>query len=173
MTLATFSTPSKRTPPPQTRWPLTPAEEAAMERAVRVYLALGWPVRVHPSARRVTVAIGRRMNALSMPKPIGVLIAEQLTESGQPVVALSGGHGWWTLLTGPRPRETEVTDELLDAGIRAVPRGAQVVLPVVGLPNVKVNWVYQPHAETGLPSHTAILALAYRVARRQPPLLPR
>lgn len=49
-----FDTPS-RPVTSRSRRPLSGPDEAALERALLVYQALGWPVRVHPGARRVSV----------------------------------------------------------------------------------------------------------------------
>jgi hypothetical protein len=131
--------------------------------AARVYYEerLGWPVTVEVAERRLAVALGRVVDAVTMPAGLAVQVHAGLgiALQGGPVIAHTEG-GRWTFLTQPASPGLLV-DELVH-GVRHIGAGAYTMLPV-SQADQGWRWITEPRPNQTLPSPYAVVAMVRRV----------
>ncbi len=134
----------------------------------------GWPVTVEVERRRLAVAVGDVLDAVTMPVALGekVLAELRIAMLNGPVLSSVGGERW-TFLTTPEAPPRSVTPAELDAhGVRFTPRGALVIIPRPGSGAESPPWIEAPRARRALPPWPAVTATARRVANRLPMISP-
>lgn len=108
----------------------------------------GWPVSVAVGARNLVVALGRVVDAVSMPASLGARVLEHLT-SPVPVVANSAGTRWTFFAKPAAPIVADLSEvDLAPAGSYAV------IPPAMG------DWVESPLPNQALPSTDAVVDAA-------------
>jgi hypothetical protein len=137
--------------------------------AARVYYEerLGWPVTVQVAERRLSVALGRVVDAITMPAGLAVQVHTRLGIALQtgPVIAHTEG-GRWTFLTQPVAPGQLVAD-LVEQGVHHVGGGAYTVLPV-DQADRGWRWITEPRPNQTLPSPYAVVAMVRRVRAGNP-----
>lgn len=136
--------------------------------AARVYYEerLGWPVTIEVARRRLTVALGRVVDAITMPAVLAVQVHTRLgiaLQSG-PVIAHTEG-GRWTFLTQP-VAPGWLVDDLVANGVRHDGLGTCTVLPVDRADGWR--WITEPRPNQQLPSPYAVVATVRRVGAGSP-----
>ncbi|HEU5472409.1 MAG TPA: hypothetical protein VFV67_17285 [Actinophytocola sp.] len=111
--------------------------------------SFGWPVSVQVGARHLVVALGRVLNAVSMPAGLGARVLDRLT-GPVPIFASPDGTRW-TFLVGPgTPANSTISGD-----VELAPPGSHVAIPV----NPSERWVEPPRR--ALPPARSVLALVY------------
>lgn len=127
---------------------------------------LGWPVTVEVGPRRLAVAVGPVLDAVTMPATLGrsVLAELRLTMLAGPVIADPGG-AWWTLLTEPAtaPRP-ELPTDLHARNVHLTPPGAHVTIPSLTESKGSSRWIEPPQPCHPLPPWSAVVGATRRVA---------
>lgn len=126
---------------------------------------LGWPITVDVGPRRLAVAVGQVLDAVTIPAPLGrsVLAELRVTMLAGPVIADPGG-AWWTLLiqpaTAPRP---ELPADLHAHNVHLTPPGAHVIIPSPIDGEGSSRWIEPPRPRHPLPPWSAIISATRRV----------
>lgn len=155
-----------------TIWQAIPPSKAAPQWLSDLFAArthyeelLGWPVTVDIEPRRLAVAVGQELDAVTMPATLGqsVLAELQVTMLAGPVLADPGG-AWWTFVTAPvlASRPT-VPSELHVNKVRLTPRGAQVIIPGLIDSDASPRWVVPPQPRYSLPPWSVVIGTTQRV----------
>jgi hypothetical protein len=126
---------------------------------------LGWPVTVDVQSRRLAMAVGQVLDAITMPATLGasVLAELRITMLSGPVIADLGG-AWWTFLTAPATKSRpDIPAELHALKVHPIPRGAHVIIPnptaVAGLS----RWIESPLPRRPLPPWSVVIGATRRV----------
>lgn len=140
-----------------------------LDRAVSAYSRItGWNVYVD-RAGRLAANTGSGFDAVTLPPTLGARVHRELSSAmlTAPVI-VDASLGRWTLLTGiALIARMNLPPDLITARVRAVPRGAPVLLPVPladGWDGQR-HWVSSPD-ESALPPWTAVVGAARRVVDR-------
>lgn len=137
--------------------------------AARVYYEerLGWPVTIQVAQRQLLVALGRVVDAITMPAGLAVQVHTRLGIALQtgPVIAHTEG-GRWTFLTQPAA-PGQLVDDLVAHGVRHVGTGTYTVLPVYQADR-GWQWITEPRPNQTLPSPYAVVAMVRRVRAGSP-----
>lgn len=126
---------------------------------------LGWPVRVEVGPRRLAVAVGQVLDAITMPAALGrnVLAELRLTMLAGPVIAGPGG-AWWTLLTEPATAPPpELPTDLHAHKVHLTPPGAHVIIPSLTESTGSSRWIEPPQPRHPLPPWSAVIGATRRV----------
>lgn len=126
---------------------------------------LGWPVTVDVGPRRLVVAVGRVLDAVTMPATLGrsVLTELQLTMLAGPVIAGPGG-AWWTLLTeSATVLRPDLPAELHAHKVYLAPSGTHVIIPLLVDGEGSSRWIEQPRSRYPLPPWSVVIAATRRV----------
>ncbi len=126
---------------------------------------LGWPVRMEVGQRCLTVPVGRALDALIMPAPLGEKVLAELTIMmlAGPVTTGPGG-GWWTFLSRPVPAPRPgVPAALRRLRVRPAPRGTPVIIPTPVDGDSGWRWIQPPHSGGSLPQWPLIIGATRRV----------
>jgi hypothetical protein len=127
----------------------------------------GWPVSLRIAERRLAVALGQGIDAITMPAELGARVHAQLgiaMLSGPVIAHPNGGH--WTFLTQTASAmEGELTGDLAEHQVRHASAGAYTVIPA-GHAEADWRWVAEPRPNQMLPSAHAVVATARRVCVR-------
>lgn len=124
----------------------------------------GWPMAVQVTERRLAVALGTVVDAVTMPAVLGTRVQAQLGIAllAGPVIGHTEG-GRWTFLTQPVPQDREDFGEgLAEHDVRHAGVGAYTVIPVDGA-DAGWRWVAAPRANQLPPSAYAVAATVRRV----------
>jgi hypothetical protein len=127
---------------------------------------LGWPVTVDVEPRRLAVAAGQVLDAITMPTTLGtsVLAELQITMLAGPVIAGPGG-AWWTFLTAPAAASRpDIPAHLHAHKVHLTPRGAHVIIPN---PNPTAGegspqWIAPPCPRHALPPWSVVIGATRR-----------
>ena len=129
---------------------------------------LGWPVSVQVGDRLLIVAIGRTVEAVTMPAGLGARVSAQMGIAmlSGPVVADPDGDRW-TFLTKPLDHlRPNITADLSHLRVEVAPHGSHVVIPTS--PDTTTGkvwrWVEQPASGKPLPPAYAVIAVTRRRA---------
>lgn len=123
----------------------------------------GWPVTVEVQQRRLVVAVGGVLDAVTMPAALGGEVLAQLRIAMLSGPVINNVDGRWTFLTTPEasPRSDVPVD--LDAhDVRFTPRGEQVAIPEPS-GDEPPQWIQRPRARGPLPPWPAVVATTRRV----------
>jgi hypothetical protein len=128
---------------------------------------LGWPVALHVTARRLTIAAGHFLDAVSMPTALGTRVQRQLriVSLDGPVVA-GPRQGWLTFLTGlSDPADPQLPEDLRRAEIRLVMRRERVEVPTVCMTRSpgEVRWFSPPRPRRSPPAWSVVIGMSRRV----------
>lgn len=126
---------------------------------------LGWPVTVDVQPRRLAVAVGQVLDAITMPATLGasVLAGLRITMLSGPVIADQGG-AWWTFLTAPATKSRpDIPAELHAVKVRAIPRGAQVIIPNPATIAGSSRWIEQAQPRRPLPPWSVVIGATRHV----------
>lgn len=126
---------------------------------------LGWPVTVDIEPRRLAVAVGQALDAVTMPSALGqsVLAELQITMLAGPVITGPGG-GWWTFLTAPATASRpDIPAELHACKVQLTPRGAQVIIPSLIDDEASSRWITPPRPRHPLPPWSVVIGATRRV----------
>lgn len=126
---------------------------------------LGWPVTVDIEPRRLALAVGQEVDAVTMPTALGqVVLAElRITMLVGPVIADPGG-AWWTFLTAPATASRpDIPAELHARKVRLTPRGAQVIIPNLTNCEASSRWITLPLPRHPLPPWSVVIGATRRV----------
>ncbi|MBV9845815.1 MAG: hypothetical protein JOZ47_12165 [Kutzneria sp.] len=126
---------------------------------------LGWPVTVDVEPRRLAVAVGQVLDAVTMPAALGASVfAElQITMLSGPVIADLGG-AWWTFLTAPATKcRPDVPADLHARKVHVIPRGARVIIPNPTTVASSSRWIESPRPHHGLPPWSVVIGATRRV----------
>lgn len=129
---------------------------------------LGWPVTVDVEPRRLVMAVGRELDAVTMPSALGqaVLAELQVTMLAGPVIADPGG-GWWTFLTAPNTAsQPDISTELRVGKVHLTPRGARVVVPSLIDCGTSPRWINRPPPRRPLPTWSVVIGMTRRVVEQ-------
>lgn len=129
---------------------------------------LGWPVSVQVGDRLLIVAIGRTIEAVTMPAALGTRVRAEMgiaMQSG-PVAADPDGERW-TFLTKPLDHlRPNITADLSHLRVVVAPHGSHVAIPTG--PEVSTGkvwrWVERPAPGKPLPPAYAVIAVTRRLA---------
>jgi hypothetical protein len=133
----------------------------------------GWAVTVQVSDRRLVLAVGSSVSAVTMPVTLGTLVRDELGVAMQHVPVLSDPGGLnWTFLTRP-PEELRggVHAELSAADVAFTPHGGHVVLPTSPeeRPVIRTwQWVDPPAPGRALPPAYPVIAVTRRLTAHRP-----
>jgi hypothetical protein len=134
--------------------------------AARVYYEerFGWPVTIQVAERRLSVALGRVVDAITMPAGLAVQVHSGLGIALQtgPVIAHTEG-GRWTFLTQPG----QLVDDLAEHDVRHSGAGTYTMLPVDEADR-GWRWIAEPRPNQPLPSPYAVMAMVRRVHAGSP-----
>lgn len=132
----------------------------------------GWPVSMEVEKRRLIVAVGGVLDAVSMPAVLGQKVLAQLRVMmlAGPVIAGPAGQSW-TFLTQPAtaPGAAQRTD-LRRLKVQLTPTGAHTVIPIVldTTDTGSWSWVQPPQSDYPLPPWPVVIGTTRRVAARRP-----
>ena len=108
----------------------------------------GWPVSVAVGERNLVVALGRVVDAVTMPAVLGAKVLAQL---GVPVPVVANSEGTrWTFFAKPA---APIVDDLSEVDL--APAGSYAVIP----PEMG-DWVEKPRPNRVLPSADAVVDAA-------------
>lgn len=126
------------------------------------YRHLGWPASLDSAGHRLVVHTGDVLDALIVPARLAEPVAAELSTSLMSgPVSTDADDRWWTFLTEPcRRTSLELPADLRAAKVRAVPRGAYVVVPH---PADSRHWTNRPEQGHVLPPWSAVVAIARKV----------
>lgn len=129
---------------------------------------LGWPVSVQVGNRVLIIAIGRTVEAVTMPAALGLRVRAELGIAmlSGPVVADPDGVRW-TFLTKPIDRlRPNITADLSHLRVDVATHGSHVVIPTG--PDISVGkvwrWVERPAPSRTPPPAYAVTAVTRRLA---------
>ncbi|MCE7011768.1 hypothetical protein LWC34_54490 [Kibdelosporangium philippinense] len=126
---------------------------------------LGWPVTVDIEPRRLAVAVGQVLDAVTMPTALGhsVLAELKITMLTGPVVA-DPSDTWWTFLTAPATASRpDIPADLHARKVYLTPRGAQVIIPS-RIDGDSSRWIAPPRPRHPLPPWSVVIGATRRVA---------
>lgn len=125
---------------------------------------LGWTITIDRRARRITLATGSGMSAITMPESLGGAVVHGLISSLQPAAVLTDGHGTWlTFLTQARPINATLPADLDRVRVRVLPAQTPIVLPIPGrISTTGPRWVVPPGRSAELPPWAVVVALTRR-----------
>jgi hypothetical protein len=128
---------------------------------------LNWPVRVEIERRRLALAAGDIVDAITMPVGLGRRVLAELRIAMLPPPVIAGPSSrWWTFLARPAHVRLDMPAELRDAMVRITPRGAQVLIPID--PDAE-GWVERPRRDC-LPPWPSVVATTLRLTSQKPPV---
>lgn len=130
----------------------------------------GWPVSLRIAERRLALALGQEVDAITMPADLGARVHAQLGIAmlAGPVIAHPGG-GQWTFLTQTvSTMEGELAGGLAEHHVRHASAGAYTVIPAAHA-EADWRWITEPQPNQTLPSAYAVVATARRVCAATPP----
>ncbi|WP_370947375.1 hypothetical protein AB5J62_07410 [Amycolatopsis sp. cg5] len=118
---------------------------------------LGSPVTIEVRTRRLLIATGDALDAITMPPEFGeqVLAGLRIAMLAGPVIA---GDANWTFLTRPVVTHS-VPEDLARLRVHAIPHGEQLVLPAS-----EHQWVLAPSPRQQPTLWTAVIGTARRAA---------
>jgi len=123
----------------------------------------GWPMAVQVAERRLVVALGQGVDAITMPAALGTRVHTQLGIAmlAGPVIAHPDG-GCWTFLTQTASTAREaIRDDLAKHGVRHAAAGMHAVIPIEHA-DAGWRWIAEPRPNRMLPPVSAVLATAHR-----------
>jgi hypothetical protein len=126
--------------------------------------SLGWPMAVQITQRRLAVALGTVVDAITMPAALGTRVQAQLGIAllAGPVIGHTEG-GRWTFLTQTVPPDRDDFAAGLAAhDVQHAGAGAYTVVPVHGV-DAGWHWVAAPRPNQSPPSAYAVAATVRRV----------
>ncbi|WP_020663616.1 hypothetical protein [Amycolatopsis benzoatilytica] len=154
-------------PRPQTSTPAAPQWLRDLAAARTQYEELlGWPVTIDVTPRRLAVAVGQALDAVTMPATLGasVLAELQISMLAGPVIADPGGGTWWTFLTAPAARSRpDLPAELHARKVHLTPRGAHVIVPKHIGDGESSQWISPPQPHRDLPPWSVVIGATRRV----------
>src|SRR5688572_12365667 len=119
----------------------------------------GWPVSISVVERRLAIALGQTLDAITMPALLASQVHAQLgiaMLTGPVIANPEGTH--WTFLTQPAP--SDLTADVPDVSHA----GTHMVIPTDG---TDWRWINEPRPKRALPSAHAVVATARRVLAAQ------
>jgi hypothetical protein len=122
---------------------------------------LGWPVSVQVGRRNLVVAVGKVLDAVTIPAALGVTVRAELMMSTvfAPIVSSADGRFWAFLVKPVGAIRPAVSVDLSEAGVQLAAPGSQVVVPagmdVSGGPGER--WIESPRPSRALPPVDAVV----------------
>jgi hypothetical protein len=117
---------------------------------------LGWPVSVRVGERNLVVAVGREIDAVTMPAGLGAGVRALLGYSAMAPILVNSDGEWWTFFAKPAMR---IVDDLSAVGVYVAPAGSYVPIPA----GLGERWVQSPAPNRALPLTGDVLAAARRL----------
>jgi len=156
------STSSETQPAPEWLRNLTEVQARYQER-------FGWPVSLRIAERRLAVALGQVVDAITMPADLGARVQAQLGIAmlAGPVIAHPDGGDWTFLTQTASTMEGEFVGDLAEHDVRHASAGAYTVIPAAHA-EADWRWVTEPQPNRMLPSAHAVVATARRVCVATP-----
>jgi hypothetical protein len=126
---------------------------------------LGWPVTVDMGPRRLVLAVGHVLDAVTMPEPLGasVLAELQITMLAGPVVADSDGPRWTFLTDLATASQPDISSDLHAHTVHLVPRSGHVIVPGPSDGEGSSRWVRPPRPHHRLPPWSVVIGTTRRV----------
>lgn len=129
----------------------------------------GWPVSLRIAERRLAVALGQVVDAITMPADLGAQVQAQLGIAmlAGPVMAHPDGGDWTFLTQTASTMEGEFVGDLAEHHVRHASAGAYTVIPAAHAEG-DWRWITEPQPNQMLPSAYAVIATARRVCVATP-----
>jgi hypothetical protein len=124
----------------------------------------GWPVSVQVGQRRLAVALGHVLDAITMPAPLAEKVHAQLGIAmlAGPVIAHPDSGRWTFLTQAASTMRGDAVDGLAEHEVRHGGVGEYTVIPTDGADG-GWRWISEPRPHQMLPSAYAVVATARRL----------
>jgi hypothetical protein len=128
----------------------------------------GWPVTIKVEQQVVAAPVGRVLDVVTMPAPLGgrVLAELQLMMLVGPVIAAPDDSSWMFFTEPVIGAARDVPAELRHLQVHLMPEGAHVVIPTRIDSHSGLRWIKQPQPHRPSPPWSVISGIARRVAAK-------